>query len=132
MAPASNRALPGVWLLRRDGLMSSRGAAAARRVWVIVLAALVTVACSGPASDAPPEIQEQYLQAARAAGQRAGIDISDGDWLEIADLICSRQLTSQTDYEEFLDEINSGAPDRARGEVMLDVARTAISLFCPP
>lgn len=99
---------------------------------MIVLAALVTVACSGPASDAPPEIQRQYLQAARAAGQRAGIDISDSDWLEIADLICSRQLSSQTEYEEFLDEIDSGAPDQARGEVMLDVARTAITLFCPP
>ncbi|MDH3499215.1 MAG: DUF732 domain-containing protein [Acidimicrobiia bacterium] len=101
------------------------------RIAVIALA-LLAGSCSNSASSAPAGVQEQYLQVARTAGERVDIRISDADWLRIGDIVCSRDLQTDTDYQELLDEIDDGAPDPGRAQVMRDVARTAITLFCPP
>ncbi len=103
-----------------------------RRLCLGLALLTVAAACSGPATGASPELQEQYLQAARSAGDRIGIRVPDSDWLEIADLVCRHSLETEADYQELLAEIRQDAPDPGRAEVMLDVARTAITIFCPP
>lgn len=88
-------------------------------------------ACTGAASGADPAIKEQYLVAARTAGNRVGLDIADSVWIEIADTVCQRQLLTDADYAAFVEEMEQDAPNPALGRVMKDVGRTAISLFCP-
>ena len=102
------------------------------RLRLLVALAVLAGACSGAASSAPEDLQRQYLDVARTAGERVNIRISDADWLEIGDLVCERNLQSDADYQDLLAEINQGAPDPGRAQVMRDVARTAITLFCPP
>ncbi len=98
----------------------------------LVALSLVGVACSAPATDVSAELRSQYLTIARIAGDRTQLDISDADWLEFANLVCSRQLLNEEDYADLILEIESGAPTPALGRAARDAGQSAISIFCPP
>lgn len=93
---------------------------------------LVAAACSKPATDASADLRSQYLTIARIAADRTQLDISDADWLEFANLVCSRQLLNEQDYADLIAEIQDGAPTPALGRAARDAGQSAISIFCPP
>ncbi len=93
---------------------------------------LVVIACSKPTTDSSADLTGQYLTIARIAADRTQLDISDAEWLEFADLVCSRQLLNEQDYEDLIAEIQNGAPTPALGRAARDAGQSAISLFCPP
>jgi hypothetical protein len=103
------------------------------RALPLALAFLILLgACSRPTSEATPEIRSQYITVARIAAERTNLDISDEDWLKFADLVCSRKILSDADYDELIAEIETGAPTPELGRAARDVGQSAISLFCPP
>lgn len=102
------------------------------RISIVLVIAALLGACSSPTQRANPTVRHQYLEIANAAAARTNLDISDDDWLEFADLVCSRRLLDEQDYEELIAEIETGAPTADLGRTAVDVGRSAISLFCPP
>jgi hypothetical protein len=102
------------------------------RISVLLAIAALLGACSSPTEQASPTVRHQYLEIARTAAARTNLAISDGDWLKFADLVCSRRLLDDEDYEELIAEIEGGAPTPELGRAAADVGKSAISLFCPP
>lgn len=104
------------------------------RIRAAALAVLLVLmaACTRPTQDAGPEVRSQYLTIARIAAERTNLNIPDDDWLRFADLVCSRKILDDEDYDELIAEIEFGAPTPELGRAARDVGQSAITLFCPP